>query len=163
MEYERIPDELQDTTPEPEPVIGDIPNAMELAPGVEPWTSPASPTLTATYTVAAETAATPLASTPAITIADENTTVTAVTYTPAGAQAAPTSGNSRTWTLSGNEGVIASHTFSSVSPALVSGTPVVFSISTSNLKVNEVLNFASTVVGSGVADPGGTLTVTYTF
>lgn len=161
----RQDDQFRDpTTPaRPEVQIGQVPDALRLDTDDVIVTDPTAITVSKTYPVAAQATATnTVAPTPAVPITDDNAKVTAVTYTPAGAQAAPAAGSSRTWTVTGAEGTIATLTFQNGSAALVNGTPVAFTLSVTQLGESQTLNFASSIAGSGVADPGGTLTVTYT-
>lgn len=161
LERVRQDDQFRDSTAKPEPQIGNIPNVEELAADEIPITDPTAISNTLSFTVPSAGATAALASTPAFTIPDDAVTVTSVTYTPAGTQAAPSAGNSRTWTLTGSEGTIAAFTESSVAAGFTSGTPITFVISHASILEDEVLNLASAVVGTGFADPGGVLRLTY--
>jgi len=162
IEEVRVDDPFRDTVGDPlNPNAQTTSDVLELASDEVPLTDDAPFTKVKTYTVAAEGAAVALTATSAVTIDEDAGTVTSVTYTPAGAQAAPTSGNSRTWLVQQGANTIASYTFGNLSPAFVSGTPVAFALGTTAVTEGQ-LTLASSVVGTGAADPGGTLTVTYT-
>lgn len=162
QEHVRIDDPFRDTTAKPEQQIGAMDDVLPLGPNEVPVTDPSTQTVVVTFTNAAKAATADLTATSAIEVDAKKATVTAVTYTPAGAQAAPTAGNARTFSLVSSEGTVASYTFSSASSAFVSGTPVVFSIGVAGVS-EETLTLASAHAGSGVADPGGVLSLTYTY
>lgn len=166
----RIDDQFRDpNTPgaagsRPEQQIGSMPDIMTEDTADIPLTDPTAVTVTKTYTVTAAGALINQATQLSVQVADDNATITSVTYTPAASQAVPAAGNSRAYTLTGTaEGTVASFTFQNTSAAYVSGTPVNWTIVKSFINETETLNFQSTVTGgTGAADPGGTLSITYT-